>query len=437
MDGEVKRLHVTQNSFLLKGDICYSKNREEIVTKENHYLVCEDGKSKGIFPEIPQKYMSLPLHNYEGCLIIPGLVDLHVHAPQFSFRGMGMDMELLDWLNTCAFPEEAKYGEHSYAEKAYGMFAEEMKHSATARACVFASIHVDGTKILMELLEKTGVIAYVGKVNMDRNAPEYLCEAGAGKSIEDTRRWLEQTKNRFGNIKPILTPRFIPSCTDELMQGLHEIQEEQQLPVQSHLSENLSEVSWVKELCPWAGSYAEAYNRHKMFGGEGCPTVMAHCVYNEKEEIQLMKQQGVFIAHCPQSNMNLSSGIAPVRKYLEAGIRVGLGSDIAGGSSISIFRAMTDAIQVSKLRWRLCDDSLAPLKMEEAFYMGTKGGGAFFGEVGSFEQGYEFDAIILDDRTVPYPQSLTLKERLERMIYLSDGRQMIGKYVAGRCMKGI
>ncbi len=426
---------VEQNSFLLKGDICYSKSKEEIITKENHYLVCEDGKSQGIFPEIPQKYINLPLHNYEGCLILPGMVDLHIHAPQFAFRGMGMDMELLDWLNTYAFQEEAKYGEHSYAEKAYSIFAKEIKHSATTRACVFASIHVDGTEILMELLEKTGVIAYVGKVNMDRNAPECLCETSAEKSIEDTRKWLEQTKNRFDHIKPILTPRFIPSCTDQLMQGLHDIQEEYRLPVQSHLSENLSEVSWVKELCPWSSSYGAAYNRYKMFGGEQCPTVMAHCVYNNEEEIQLMKKQGVFIAHCPQSNMNLSSGIAPIRKYLEAGMHIGLGSDIAGGSSISIFRAMTDAIQVSKLFWRICDGNLAPLKLEEAFYMGTRGGGAFFGKVGSFEQGYEFDAIILDDKMLPHPQSLTLKNRLERIIYLSDERQIIGKYVAGQCIK--
>ena len=158
--------------------------------------------------------------------------------------------------------------------------------------------------------------------------------------------------------------------------------------MQSHLSENFGEIAWVKELCPATHFYGEAYSQFGLFGGD-CPTVMAHCVHSSDEEIALMKKQGVYIAHCPQSNTNLSSGIAPARRYLDAGLHIGLGSDIAAGSSLSILRAMADAIQVSKLYWRLADSSVRPLTLEEAFYMGTEGGGSFFGKVGSFKEGYE------------------------------------------------
>ena len=158
---------------------------------------------------------------------------------------------------------------------------------------------------------------------------------------------------------------------------------------------------------------------------------MAHCVYSSDAELSLMKTRGVFIAHCPQSNTNLSSGIAPIRHYLEEGLHIGLGTDIAGGHSLSMLRAIADAIQVSKLRWRLVDDSQKPLSLEEAFYMATMGGGAFFGKVGTFAEDYEFDAVILSDEQIPCPHSLTPLERLERLIYLSDDRCITGKYVSG------
>lgn len=119
------------------------------------------------------------------------------------------------------------------------------------------------------------------------------------------------------------------------------------------------------------------------------------------EETNLMRKNGVFIAHCPQSNANLSSGVAPVRRYLELGLHVGLGTDVAGGAHLSVFRALTDAIAVSKLRWRLLDDSLTPLAFAEAFWLATMGGGAFFGKVGSFEEGFAFDALVLDDSACP------------------------------------
>ena len=419
------------DTFALKGTICYSISPQELSITPNSYLICSQGKCAGIFPVLPEKYRGIPCTDYKDDLIIPGLTDLHVHAPQYTFRASGMDLELLDWLNTYAFPQEARYENLEFARSAYSIFAEDMKKSPNTRACIFGTLHVPATELLMELMDKTGLKTMIGKVNMDRNGSPILQETSAEASAQATVTWIEDTLNRFENTTPILTPRFTPACTDQLMAKLSQIQKKYHLPMQSHLSENFGEIEWVKELCPGTHFYGEAYHQFQLFGGD-CPTIMAHCVHSSEEELALMKKQGVYVAHCPQSNTNLSSGIAPARHYLEAGLHVGLGSDIAGGTSLSILRAMADAIQVSKLYWRLVDSSLKPLTLEEAFYLGTEGGGSFFGKVGSFREGYEFDAVILNSSTIPTPLSLSPKDRLERLVYLSDDRNITGKYVSGR-----
>lgn len=420
-----------KHTFALKGTIFSSKGPDKTEIFPDSFLVCEEGLCAGVFPSLPGQYQGIPVRDAGNTLIIPGLTDLHVHAPQYSFRSVGMDMELLEWLGHIAFPEESKFSDQEYARKSYSIFVNDLKKSATTRASIFGTLHVPATEILMELLEETGMKAYVGKVNMDRNGPSTLQEKSAEDSAKDTISWIENVQGRFHNVKPILTPRFTPSCTDELMESLGKIQKQYHLPVQSHLSENKSEIAWVKELCPDTEFYGMAYDKFALFGGEGCPTIMAHCVHCPEEEIELMKKRGVYIAHCAQSNTNLASGIAPVRRYLDAGLHIGIGSDIAGGYSISILRAMADSLQASKLYWRLIDNSAKPLKIEEVFYMATLGGGSFFGKTGCFEPGYEFDAVILDDSNLPAPQEFTPMQRLERLIYLSDDRNIIGKYVAG------
>ena len=419
-----------ENTFALKGDICYSKSLTELETIEQAYLVCKDGVVEGIFEELPEEYSKIPVKDYGKQLIIPGLVDLHMHAPQYTYRGLHMDLELLEWLNSYTFPEEAKYEDSEYARKTYQGFVDRMVKSATTRACIFGTIHVEATLILMELLEKAGLHTMVGKVNMDRNSPDYLREKSVKQVAEDTEYWVQEAKRRFKNTIPMLTPRFTPSCSDEVMEELKKIQEKYQLPFQSHLSENRGEIAWVKELCPYAKYYAQAYSHFGLFGGD-CPTVMAHCIYSCDEEIRDMKERGVYIAHCPESNMNVVAGIAPIRRYLQEGLHVGLGSDVAGGTTENLFAAMMHAIQASKLRWRLVDDTLEPLTASEVFYLATKGGGEFFGKVGSFEKGYEFDAVILDDSHIPDQEGLAIEERLERFIYLNQEADVKAKFVAG------
>lgn len=416
--------------FVLKGHICYSKNKDTILEYKNSYLVCKNGKSMGVFKKIPEEYKNLPISDYGNRLIIPGFVDLHIHAPQFAYRGLGMNLELLDWLNKQVFPEEAKYSNINYAEAAYSIFSEQLRKSATTRACIFATIHRKATEYLMEAMENSGIISYVGKVNMDRNSPDDLIESTNG-SISDTKKWIKNCENKYKHTFPILTPRFIPACSDDLLKKLKNVQKTYNLPVQSHLSENQKEIEWVKELSPDSKFYGDAYDNFGLFGN-GTKTIMAHCVYSSDDEINLIKKNKVFVAHCPASNTNLSSGIAPVRKYLDKGLNIGLGSDVGAGHTESIFRAIIDTIQMSKLYWRIIDDSCKPISFDEAFYLATLGGGKFFGKVGSFEKGYEFDAIVVDDSDLPYPQKLTIRQRLERIVYLSsDIRGLFAKYVAG------
>lgn len=421
-----------EDSYVLKGNICYADAKDHVTIVDQGYLVCCQGITQGVYPVLPEEYKNLQVTDYQELLIIPGMVDLHIHAPQYPFRGLGMDLELLEWLNTHTFPEESRYQELDYARKAYGIFAEALKKSATARAVVFGTVHVPATEYLMEELEATGLVTYVGKVNMDQNCADGLREKDADTSLADTAVWLADTAGRYQNTRPVLTPRFAPTCSGPLMEGLGKLQREYQIPVQSHLSENLSEIAWVKKMFPWSSCYGDVYERYGLFGGQA-KTVMAHCVHSSDLEVELMKKKGVYVAHCPQSNINLSSGIAPIRRYLEEGILAGLGTDMAGGANLSMFRCMADAIGVSKLYWRLVDQERKPLTMEEAFYLATKGGGSFFGKVGSFEKGYEMDALVIDDREIRSTRALGTKERLERYIYLSEeGGRLAGKYVAGR-----
>ena len=437
---------MVKNTFFLKGDICWSSSPLSLKTAPNSFLLCWDGKSGGIYAEIPPQYTNLPVMDFTGKLIIPGLTDLHIHAPQFTFRAMGMDMELLEWLNKNTFPEEAKYRDLEYAREAYKEFIKHEKKGPNTRLCIYATTHVQGTLLLADMLEESGLVGYVGKVNMDRNCPDYIRE---DDSKAATLEWLDEYYKRreeglYKNTMPILTPRFIPSCSDELLKSLSEIKRKYGLPVQSHLSENRKEIEWVRELCPKSENYAKAYADFGLMEGEKA-VIMAHCVWSDEKELDLLAEKGVYIAHCPQSNINLSSGIAPARRFLEKGIHVGLGSDVAGGVHTSIFRAMTDAIQVSKLRQALIAPKEKSLTLEEAFYLGTAGGGSFFGDAGSFEEGWDFDAIIIDDsslnafantpgrnkQAIDKEAGMCLHDRLERVVYLSDDSHIIKKYVRG------
>lgn len=417
-----------KKTLILKGDIVFAESTSDLKTLENGYIISEDGIVAGVYPKLPECYKDMEVTDFGRNLIIPGLVDLHLHAPQFVFRGLGMDLELIPWLNKYAFTEEAKYADTEYAAAAYRAFCAALKAGATTRASVYASLHTPATEILMDMLERSGLVTFVGKVNMDRNCPEYLAEK-TSDSILNTENWIRHSLDSYKNTKPIITPRFVPTCSAELMKALGSLAGKYHVPVQSHLSENRNEVKWVKELHPEFESYSGIYDHFGLLGQE--PTIMAHCILLSDKEMDLIHDRGVLVAHCPESNTNLSSGIAPVRMMLEKGMRLGLGTDVAGGFSISIFRAITDAIQASKMHSVFVDRSSMPLTLTEAFYMATKGGGSFWGNVGSFEAGFELDAVVIDDSNINCLLPLTLEQRLERVVHLSEDRHIKAKYVKG------
>lgn len=416
------------NPVILHGTIVHTPTKEVFDCHPDSYLISEGGKVTGIFQELPEKYKNVPVLDYGNSLILPGLCDMHVHAPQFVYRGLGIDLQLMEWLDRYAFPTEARFADLSYARIYYEAFADALAKNGTTRAVIFGTLHAPATELLMEILEKKKIGAYVGKINMDTLSPDYLCETPK-QSLADTRKWIEDTKDRFHLVKPAVTPRFIPTCSTSVLEGLGKLAQEFDLPVHSHISEDLGEMSIVRDRYPQYDNDGDVYDH---FGLLTSHTVMAHFIYPTRHEMELIKERGVTIAHCPQSNGNVAAGIPPIRQMLDIGVKVGLGSDIAGGYSVSIFRAMSEAVYLSKLQWLRSEKKDSFLSVPESFYLGTKGGGQFFGKVGSFESGYELDAIVVDDRSLCVPADrLSTEERVERVIHLADDRNIIARFVSG------
>lgn len=417
-----------------KAHVIYTKEKDRFEVMENGYVAVDaDGRVSGVASNLSSlDCEDAEVTDFGDRLLIPAMNDLHVHAPQYRNQGIAMDLELLPWLQKYTFPEEMKYADLGYAERMYRRFVRDLWRFGTMRACVFATIHTESTLLLMRLFQEAGMGALVGKVAMNRNCPEGLSE-----SVEDMVRGYESIIGELNGalVRPIITPRFIPSCTPEMLHACGELAAKYQLPVQSHLSENKDEIALVQLLEKESSCYGDAYDHYGLFGQT--PTVMAHCVWTEGEELELMKRRGVMVAHCPTSNFNVASGMAPIRKFLDEGLQVGLGSDISGGHDLSIFRMMVYAIQVSKIHYqRQREQSSSGSKarfitLSEAFWLATKSAGSFFGRVGTFEPGYAFDALVIDDSDLNHDH-YSLLERLERYIYLGDDRQIMHRFCQGK-----
>ena len=410
-----------------KAHILFTCEKDHFDVVENGCIAVENGCVVGIASS-PEALgcASSDVIDFGDRLLIPAMNDVHVHAPQYRNLGIAMDLELLPWLANYTFPEEARYADLAYAERMYRRFVYDLWRNGTMRCAAFATVHLEATRLLMDLFHEAGMGALVGKVNMDRDCPEALRETLV--EAEEACAALVQAYGNDPLVRPILTPRFIPSCTPALLRLCGELAQRHGLPVQSHLSENTGEIELVRSLEPDSRNYADAYNRYGLFGQT--PTIMAHCVWSAGEEMELMRQNDILVAHCPTSNFNLSSGMAPIRAFLDAGIRVGLGSDISGGHTLSIFRTMVYAIQVSKMHYQR-DRSRPFLTLSEAFWLATKSGGSVFGRVGSFEPGYEFDALVIDDSDLNH-DDYPLLQRLERFIYLGDDRHILHRFCRGR-----
>lgn len=419
-----------KSTKIYRGTIVYALQLGALECLEHAYLVAQNGVIAGVFQELPGKYQDAALEDFGDCLLIPSFTDLHLHAPQYAMMGMGFDLPLLEWLNTYTFKEEARFADAGFARTVYEALATELVRRGTTRVCMFSSLHREGTLILMDALERAGITGFVGKVNMDRNSPDCLRET-CGESLAQTRRWLDECAGRYAHIKPILTPRFTPSCSDALMEGLGRLAEEYELPVQSHLSENDAEIEWVRTLHPDCEQYWETYAK---FGLWKRGTIMAHCVHSDVRERAAMRSAGVWVAHSPDSNTNLYSGVAPVRKMLNEGLSVALASDVAGGAKLSMLHAAAEAIRASKLRYYYSGKrpDEAYLTVPEAFYLATSAGQQYFGSGPGFCVGDSLHAIVLDDSALPPSRPLAPAERLERLIYADDSRTIRAVISEGR-----
>lgn len=404
------------------GDLVDVIEPGELRIRKSSYIVAVAGQIQGIYAELPMKYRDLSMKDYGGKLILPSFTDLHLHAVQFANIGLGMDMELLPWLKTYTYPEEKKFEDLSYARAVFEDFITKLWEVGSLRSCIYSSLHEEATLLLFQMMDQAGLSAYIGKVCMDRNGFSGL-EETSEDSLAATRRIAERVQGFSDRLQLIITPRFIPSCTNELLEGLGEIARESDLAVQSHLNENLREIEWVQELVPEAKSYLDAYRIRGLI--QPNRTIMAHAIYNTQEEIEEIIAEEIFLAHCPSSNLNLSSGIMQAKKLQSAGARIGLGSDIAAGNSMNLADVMVNAIQCSKLLSRQFGEENL-LSIADAFYMATRGSGSFFGDSGSFEPGYSMDALIVDGG------SGTPEEKLQRFIYSGDTKRIIRRILQGR-----
>lgn len=415
-------------SFYIKGDFIHARDKDTLESHAGAYLKVMDGRAAGFFDR-PEG--GLPVMDHSGHLIIPSFVDLHVHAAQYPNLGLGMDMPLLPWLNTYTFPLEARFKDPAYARLVYPRFIHGLWRQGSLRSCIFASLHRESTEILMDFLLEAGLSAYVGKVNMNRNSPETLIET-TEESLTATRQWLEKHSDRDSRVRPILTPRFVPSVSSELMDGLAALAREFGVPVQSHLNENLDEIQWVRQLHPESASYFDVYRDHDLVRDNA--TIMAHSIYNSPEEDLVIAESGVFMVHCPTSNLNMASGMMPAAAYLRSGkVNVALGTDIAGGHTLSIPHCIVSAMQISNMLF-LLGRSDRPLTLSEAFWMGTRGGGKFFGEAGSFQPGAPCDLLVIDDSPVLQLQELTLPDRLSRFLFSGEPSEIRIRMLEGEIL---
>lgn len=413
--------------MILKGTFLHTPTLGELEVRQNTYLVSEGETIVGLYDTLPPEYAAQPVEDWGDCLIIPAFTDLHIHAPQIINRGIGYDKQLLPWLETYTFPAEARFADPAFADRAWKAFLNHLWAVGTLRFSAFASIHKDAAWRLMELTEQSGLRGLIGKVNMDRNSPPELQE-DTDASLADTEELICRSREELRRTGFILTPRFVPSTTARLMDGLGRLGEQYDLPIQSHLSENPSEVAWVAQLHPDIPTYTQVYEHFGLLRQD--KTIMAHAIHLSNGEKSLLRDRGVTLAHCALSNTNLASGIMPLRRDLEQGLRCCVASDVAGGHTANLARSVAATVQTSKLNWLNHPDQ-APLSLTEAFYLATRGAGSFFGQVGAFLPGFAFDALVLRPSALDALVERTPFERLEQFLYDGDDQNIAARYCAG------
>ncbi|CAG7713642.1 unnamed protein product [Allacma fusca] len=326
---------------------------------------------------------------------------------------------------------EARFQDPAFARSCYKKVVQRTLCNGTTTASYFATIHRQATEILADVVEQCGQRALIGKVCMDLNSPDNYVESTT-ESLKSTEDFiLGMLKRKCTRVRPVITPRFALSCSEELLTGLGALAKKHKVFIQTHLCESEEEIVRAKKLFPHHKNYAEVYSTTGLLTNNA---IMAHCVFLNEDELALMKNSNAGIAHCPTSNMCLLSGLCPVRKYLNAGLKVGLGTDVSGGYSPSILEAMRHAILASKVLNITSNSSNehVPLMYKEVFYLATLGGAealSLDSTIGNFEVGKSFDALHIDIASTGSPIHLfpgeSLDDMIQKFIMLGDDRNII------------
>lgn len=380
--------------------------------------------------------------------ILPGFVDLHVHAPQYPQLGKALDVPLEVWLQQHTFPLEARYADEAFAARVYDQLVGDLLAGGTTTALYFATLHQEATRRLVDVCLERRQRALVGKVAMDNPAecPDYYRDASAEEALAGTRALIDYVRSHPDNadalVLPVVTPRFIPSCTDELLEGLGRIAQECGCHVQTHCSESDWQHGYA--LARHGRSDTESLDR---FGLLTRRTVLAHANFVSGSDLELMNGRGSGIAHCPYSNVFFSNAVFPLRAALEKGVRVGLGTDIAGGPSGSMLDSCRMAVAASRLLEEGVDPDLprdqrgrgaGRIDFRHAFHLATAGGADVLDlPVGRFAPGCHFDAMVIDSAapagTLRIDPDLDGSEDiLQKIVFTASRPNIAAVWVGGR-----
>jgi guanine deaminase len=383
----------------------------------------------------------------EGEYLLPGLIDLHVHAPQWPQLGLALDLPLEEWLQACTFPLEARYADIDFARGVYESLVDALLANGTTTAVYFGTIHLAATQTLADICLRRSQRALIGRVAMDDpgQCPAYYRDPDAGTAEAETRSFIDYVRSMAGNesglVLPVITPRFIPSCTDALLRGLGALARQTGCHVQTHCSES----DWAHDfvLSRYGVTDTTALER---FGLLSRRTILAHGNFIDGPDVATILQAGAGIAHCPLSNVYFSDAVFPVRRMLDQGVHVGLGTDISGGASPSLLENARQAViasrslesgvdaRLSRERRRSVDSRI---NAATAFWLATAGGGiALDLPIGMFREGYQFDAIVLDGRTpnsnLHLEENATAEEILQKIVYHATRADIKEVWVANR-----
>ncbi|RZV38305.1 MAG: guanine deaminase [Chromatiales bacterium] len=369
----------------------------------------------------------MPVRDLGGKLIVPGFIDCHVHFPQLDIIG-SYGAQLLDWLNQYAFPGEAKFADPDHAREVARAFVDEMLANGTTTALVFGTVHAHSADAVFEAAEAKGMRLMAGKVLMDTNCPPELRD-DADTGYTDSKALIERWHGK-GRLGYAITPRFaLTSSSAQLAAAGRLASEYPDVWVHTHLAENMDEVEEIARLFPDSRSYLDVYEQHGLLRERA---VFAHCLHMDAQDRKSMATAGGAAAFCPTSNLFLGSGLFDLSSMREAGIRCGLGTDVGGGTSLSLLRTASEAYKVLHLQEHALPAAralyLATLGAAEALYLDDK--------IGNFAPGKEADFVVLDYEGTTLTKrriaaASTIEEKLFALITLADDRNIAATYVNG------